>query len=178
MLKYIDEYDTFTSHINITLEIDGRETDIYGKLSLSPDYPDNKNVLFITECNGVSQTLNKTGYYEDISYNYCGDYSDTVELKASTNIELPKWDDWFNDAEILLEFRNDTAGINIQSGLNIGDQDWMTEMKRADELMGLSTWILYETDFMKIVDEIETETETDTDTETEIVSFRGQDRTD
>ena len=93
-----------------------------------------------------------------------------MELKASTNIELPKWDDWFNDAEILLEFRNDTAGINIQSGLHIEAQSWMTEMRRADELMGQETWFLYDSDFMKIVDE--------TDTDTEIVSFRGQDRTD
>ena len=113
MFKYVDEYDNFTSHINITLDINGRETDIYGRLTLSPDYPENKTVLFVTECNGVSQTLNKTGTYERDSTNNCGDNSTAVELKARTNIELPKWDDWFNDAEILLEFRNDTANITI-----------------------------------------------------------------
>ena len=68
---------------------------------------------------------------------------------------MPKWTDWFNDAEILLEFRNDTANITIQSGIHIAAQSWMTEMNRANETMGQGTWFWNNTDYLNYVNETE-----------------------
>ena len=94
--------DSMKARQSMSLTLDGQVHNFEATVRRIEGQPENKFVEITINCGTQDHTItHENGGSENSGSVTCGD---NAKATARTNIELPKWDDWYNNAEVEITF--------------------------------------------------------------------------
>ena len=147
-----EEKDLLTAMQTLILQIDGQSHTFFATVGRNEGQPVNKFVEIVVSYNGSSTNLTVTHENGEGERSRSITFGDDLKASAKTNIELPKWTDWYNDSEVIIEIEaRDSDGLwhKVTSGIHFEAKSWKSKLMRGDEdFLGETEWLWDNSDWL------------------------------